>query len=177
MVEARSLYSHIQALGTLRFPRCPLLFCRSYGSTSTEPDLSWLRFILFPPESTLFSISCLYLLWFFLRFFVSPPPSPIVYLAFRPWALVLRMMRRPCGCGCWLLVGVFRPTSITTSYVPRLYLPSTLLVALVPVPTPVFAPTPVLLSSPVLVLAPVPSPVPVPVTFSCLRPWCPVLPS
>ena len=39
-------------------------------------------------------------------------PSPVLPLASRPWALVLRMMRRSrwgvrsCGCGYWLLVGV-----------------------------------------------------------------------
>ena len=77
-----------------------------FGSYRTNPFLY--TFL----KSLPFSESRLQLLWGFLRLSASPPPSPILPLASRPWAPVLSMMRRsrgsvwPCGCGCWLLVGV-----------------------------------------------------------------------
>ena len=41
-------------------------------------------FFLFPPKSPPFLTSHLQLLWGFLRFFASPPPSPVLSLASRP---------------------------------------------------------------------------------------------
>ena len=47
-----------------------------------------------------------------MRLFARPPPSPVSSLAFRPWTLVLHMMRPsywgvgPCGCSCFLPFGI-----------------------------------------------------------------------
>ena len=54
-----------------------ILFSRLSGSEVTEPTLSCLRFILLTPESPPFPTSRLQLLCGLLRFFASPPPSPI----------------------------------------------------------------------------------------------------
>ena len=75
----------------------------------------------FRPESPPFSTSSLYLFWGFLRFFAPPPPSPILSLAPRLWALALRIMRRPrwgvgsinIGCDCWLHVSVAPPLAFS----------------------------------------------------------------
>ena len=86
-----------------------------------------------------------------------------LYLAFRPWALVLRMTLRSCqgvecgDYGCCLLDGV---TIALASSSPPLS-PPPLLSTLIFVPAPVFAPTHVLLPSPVLLVVPVSALVPV----------------
>ena len=48
-------------------------------------------FFSFRPNLPCFPTSLLQLLWGFLRFFASPPPSPILSLASRPRALVLTL--------------------------------------------------------------------------------------
>ena len=52
---------------------------------------------LFPPKSPPFPTSRLQLLWGFLRFFASPPPSPVLPLISRPCTLVLSIMRGLAG--------------------------------------------------------------------------------
>ena len=84
------------------------------GPAVTEPTRFCLPFPLFPPKSVPYPTSLLQFLWSFLGFYASFPPSPTLYLASRPWALVLRMIRPSycgvgsCGCGCKVLVGVAR---------------------------------------------------------------------
>ena len=96
-----------------------------------------------------------------------PPHDAIVSLGrrvLRLWLLVPRW-RHP-------LCRVFRPISTITSYVPGIFLPSTLLFVFVPVPasTPASIPILLIVHIPVLILVPVP----VPVTVSYLPPLVPL---
>ena len=74
-----------------------LLSCYPLDDLSEQllnrPFLVCLRFSPFPLKPPPFPASRLHLLWDLLRFFASPPPSPILSLAFRRWALVLSRMR------------------------------------------------------------------------------------
>ena len=73
-----------------------LLFCRYLGRQLLKQNfLIYTRFFLFPPKSPPFPTSRLHLVWSFLRFFASPPPSPILSLVSRSWALVFFSMIRP----------------------------------------------------------------------------------
>ena len=59
-------------------PPASLFFSRLSGLAATGPTLYFLRFSLFPPKSPPFPTWRLQVLCGFLRFFTSPPPSPII---------------------------------------------------------------------------------------------------
>ena len=73
----------------------------------------------FRPSLPRFSHRVITLFWCFLRFFAPPPPSSILSLVSRPWALVLRMMTRSRwgvgSCGLWLLVTITLSLSLSLS--------------------------------------------------------------
>ena len=104
---------------------------------------------LFPSKSLSFLTSRLQLLWGFLCFFASRPPSTILSFASRPWVLVLIMMRRSqwgvgfCGFGFWLLVGVARLLAYSSSPPPSFLFSS-------PFPLPFPLPCPLPFSPPSL---------------------------
>ena len=68
-----------------------LLFSSFSGSVAIESTLSRLCFLFYfhPAKSSPFPTSFIQFLWGFLSFFAPPPPSPILPLASRPWALLM----------------------------------------------------------------------------------------
>ena len=121
------------ALSTLSSPPASLLLSRLSGLAATEPTLSFLHFSLFPPVSPPFSARRLQLLCDFLRFFVSLPPSPILFSF--PFSLP------PSPFPCPLLSSLPSPFPSPFPSGVRLRVPTPVTVP-VPAPSPLPSPSP-----------------------------------
>ena len=168
-------------------PPASLLFFRLSGSAATEQALSWLHLFRSTQVSPISHIASTIILRFLALLRLSSAlPNPVSRLpslgsgpqqdatvslrrrVLRPWLLVIRWRRPP--------TRFFRPTSVTTLYLSRLSLLSTLISVLVPILSPlpapvaasVLAPIPTLVLIPVLALPPVPVSVPLPATIFSL---------
>ena len=96
-------------------PYYSILFSRLYEAAATEPTLL-LTFFLFPPKSLPFPRSCLQLLCGFVSIFAPPPTFHVLFFAYHPWTLVLRMMQRS-RWGVWSIpVGLAALVTTSTTY-------------------------------------------------------------
>ena len=127
-------------------PRAPppasLPFSRLSWLAATGPTLYFLRVFLFPPKSPPFPTWCLQLLCGFVRFFASPPPSPI--LSSSPFPFPSSSPFPSCGCGCRVFFGrgeastlLHRRTHGLGPCYGRVLLPDSMRYTLVPLPHPI----------------------------------------